>query len=178
MTLGLGVVVRTGWAVAVAVRGTQESPTFAGRWSVELVPDHLPRQPYHAAAELPLTEAERLVDEVEQAASVLAHEWLQAAVTSLPDASQVSLVANPGVQAPATVADGFRTHTAMHGAEGALYRDCFVDAMAALDLTTQVIAADELPASDDLVRSLGLAAGRPWRREHKDAARAALLSLT
>ena len=49
------------------------------------------------------------------------------------------------VHNPATVADGFRTHMAMHAAEGALYRDCVAEACESLGFTAVVLAADELP---------------------------------
>lgn len=177
MALGLGVVVRTGWAVAVAVRGRRVHPGFAGRWYVELVPEDLPRQPYHAAVEMPVVEGESLVNRVEDAASSIARDWVKGIVVSLPGPRELTVVANPGVRGPATVADGFRTHTAMHAAEAALYRDCLVDAAATIGLPAQVLSTDELPTMGDAVQSLGSTAGRPWRREHKDAARAALLRL-
>jgi hypothetical protein len=63
---------------------------------------------------------------------------------------------------------------AMHAAEGALYRDCVAEACESLGFTAVVLAADELAAHDALIREFGAVAGRPWRREHKDAARAAL----
>jgi hypothetical protein len=167
---GLGITVRTGWAVAVAVRGR----TFGARWALRLVPEHLPRQPYHAAQELPPAEAERLVGQVEETAAQTALAELRAIVTTLPGLAGIALVANPGVVAPATVADGFRTHMAMHAAEGALYRDCVAEACESLGFTAVVLAADELAPHDALIREFGAVAGRPWRREHKDAARAAL----
>ena len=45
--IALGIVARTGWAVAVALGGSADKPVFAGRWPIELVPDDLPSfQPY------------------------------------------------------------------------------------------------------------------------------------
>ena len=63
---------------------------------------------------------------------------------------------------------------AMHAAEGALYRDCVAEACESLGFTAVVLAADELDPHDALIGEFGAVAGRPWRREHKDAARAAL----
>lgn len=39
------------------------------------------------------------------------------------------------------------------------------------------VDASALPSADEVITSLGAAAGRPWRRAEKDAARAALTLL-
>jgi hypothetical protein len=66
--VAIGVVARTGSAVAMALSGTVSAPRFLARREIELVPPGLDRQPYHAAAGLSLAAAGELVAEVESAA--------------------------------------------------------------------------------------------------------------
>ena len=50
----IGVVARTGSAVAVAVGGPAAAPRFLARREIGLVPSGLTAQPYHAAADMDL----------------------------------------------------------------------------------------------------------------------------
>jgi hypothetical protein len=172
----LGIVARTGSAVAVAVSGTPRRPDFAGRWQIELVPDDLPRQPYHAAAQLAPDEAERLVRQVERAATDAAEDALGALADTQPIAA-IGMLVKPTAAAPATVADVVRSHAAMHAAEGELYRDALIAAAELLGVPVSAIVPDALPEAADHVKALGAKAGRPWRRGEKDAARCALVVL-
>ena len=45
----IGAVTRTGLAIAVTLSGTVAAPRFLARREIELVPEGLPAQPYHAA---------------------------------------------------------------------------------------------------------------------------------
>jgi len=55
----IGVVTRTGSAVAVALSGAADAPRFRGRRQIGLIPPDLPAQPYHAAAGLPWRRMEK-----------------------------------------------------------------------------------------------------------------------
>jgi hypothetical protein len=79
------------------------------------------------------------------------------------------------------------SHSLLHAAEGELYRSAVVAALARRGIEVESIprgvvatrAAQALGKTGDcerLVVALGQAAGPPWRREHKDAALAALAS--
>jgi predicted Zn-ribbon and HTH transcriptional regulator len=173
----VGIVARTGSAVAVAVTGSPRRPEFAGRWPIDLVPDDLPRQPYHAAADAEPSDAEEIVHRVERAATAAAEEALRE-VASTVRVATVALLVRPTAPAPATVAQVVRSHVAMHAAEGELYRDALMSAAELLGVPVQAVRPDALPEASMQVQALGVAAGRPWRREEKDAARCALAAMT
>ncbi len=171
----MGIVAQTGSAVAVALTGSPRRPEFAGRWPVELVPDDLPVQ-YHAAAGMDPDAAEALVRRVEQAAGEAAGDALRS-LTDLVFVDGVGLLVKPTPRAPGTVAAVVRNHVAMHTAEGELYLDALMSAAEQLGLPVQAIPPDALPEATDRVAAIGKAAGRPWRRQEKDAARCALVLL-
>lgn len=173
----VGIVARTGSAVAVAVTGSPRRPEFAGRWPIDLVPDDLPRQPYHAAADAEPSDAEEIVHRVERAAMAAAEKALRE-VASTVRVAAVGLLVKPTAGAPTTVAEVVRSHVAMHAAEGELYREALMSAAELLGVPVQAVTPDALPHAAEQVRALGVAAGRPWRREEKDAARCALAAMT
>ena len=81
---------------------------------------------------------------------------------------------------PDSLAAILAAHTLMHAAEGAMFRDALLDAAAAQRVravgVSRNVAAERL--SGDLagpVAQIGVAAGRPWRKEHKLATVAALM---
>ena len=173
--LAFGIATRTGSAFVVALTGSATTPGFAGRREVDLVPDELPAQPYHAAADLDLEAAERLVAQVEQAAETAAIAALRSAAGGELVVG-VAVVVKP-VSVPSHVAGILRSHAWMHAAEGALYRKAMLAAANACGWTTRAVEESALPSPDDHVAALGKVAGRPWRRSEKDATRAALTLL-
>src|SRR5262245_5394871 len=124
----IGVVARTGSAVAVAVSGPAAAPRFLARREIELVPEGLAAQPYHAAAGLDLTAAGELIARVESAAENAAAAGLRAlaeaglAESGLAEAgpagavSAVAVVVKP-VAMPGDLAGILRSHAWMHAAE-------------------------------------------------------------
>lgn len=175
----IGVVARTGSAVAVALSGTASAPRFLARREIELVPPGLDRQPYHAAAGLDLASAGELVAQVESAAERAAAAGLLALAGSLPAGAvrAVAVVVKP-VSAPGDLAGILRSHAWMHAAEGALYRQAVLAAAAGCGWRASAVEQSGLPAAERALAALGQVAGRPWRRFEKDAARAALTRLT
>ena len=79
---------------------------------------------------------------------------------------------------PDQLAGILRSHAWMHAAEGALYRQAVLAAATGCGWTTRAVEQSALPPAGQAVTMLGQAAGRPWRRPEKDAARAALTLLT
>jgi hypothetical protein len=200
----IGVVARTGSAVAVAVSGPAAAPRFLARREIELVPEGLAAQPYHAAAGLDLTAAGELIARVESAAENAAAAGLRAlAEAGLSEAGlseagpseaglseaglseagpagavrAVAVVVKP-VAVPGDVAGILRSHAWMHAAEGVLYRQAVLAAAAECGWTARAVEQSALPAAEQALGVLGQAAGRPWRRIEKDAARAALTQLS
>jgi hypothetical protein len=76
------------------------------------------------------------------------------------------------------------SHSLVHAAEGDLYRSVVIGAFGRHGITLEPIPRGELASraartlgrarGGDAVAALGRGAGPPWRREHKDAASAAL----
>src|SRR5262245_24933741 len=88
----LGLKVHSGWAALVALEASapgDPSPRVVGRSRVEIADPSIDgsRQPYHAAEDMPLPEAERYLRGCERASLERAREGLSAAVASLPDAT-------------------------------------------------------------------------------------------
>jgi hypothetical protein len=195
----IGAVARTGSAVAVTLTGTVAAPRFLARREIELVPEGLPAQPYHAAADMDLAAAVELIARVEAAAENAAAAGLRAlagtglagtglagtglAGTGLAGTGPAGVVravavAVKPVSVPEDLAGILRSHAWMHAAEGVLYRQAVLAAATACGWTARAVEQSALPAAGQALNALGQAAGRPWRRIEKDAARAALTLLS
>jgi len=175
----IGVVARTGSAVAVALSGAPAAPRFLARHEIELISPGMATQPYHVAAGLDLAAGEQLVAQVESAAEKAAAGGLLALAGPLPAGAvrAVAVVVRP-VSVPGHLAGILRSHAWMHAAEGELYRQAVLAAAATCGWTARAVDQSALPAAEQALNALGQAAGRPWRRPEKDAARAALPLLT
>jgi hypothetical protein len=178
--VAFGAMTRTGSVTLIALCGTRRWPVFAGRWEAPLMPGGLPAQPYHAAAELAAEAAESMITRAEAAAEEAALEALRNAVAGLPRTAAVTGVAVvvKAVSAPGSVAAVLRSHAWMHAAEGVLYRDAVLAAAKRGGWAAHAVDEPALPSAEEVVTGLGIAAGRPWRRIEKDAARAALTLLS
>ena len=176
--VAIGVTARTGAAVAVVLSGTAAAPRFVARQEIELVPPGLDAQPYHAAAGMDLAAAGALIAQVESAAEQAAVAGLRtlAAVVE-PDPVRALGVVVKAVSVPGDVAGILRSHAWMHAAEGVLYREAVLAAAAQCGWVARAVDQAALPDAEQIIGALGQAAGRPWRRLEKDAARAALAVL-
>jgi hypothetical protein len=81
------------------------------------------------------------------------------------------------VAVPDGLPDVLRSHAWMHAAEGVLYRQAVLAAAWQCGWQAHAVDMSLLPAAEDALIALGQAAGRPWRRAEKDAARAAIAVL-
>jgi hypothetical protein len=170
-TVALGVAPRSSSALVVALTPPPDVRLLA-RTHVELVGDDLPAQAYHAAAGLPLPEAERLVQ-----------RWFEEALASV-EACFAGLMADRqvvGVGIAAVVrpvpelAAVLRSHPLLHLAEGQLAREAVAEAATRAGLPVHYLdpKGRHDPAAVKRTVALGRAAGPPWRKEHKMAALAA-----
>ena len=175
----IGVVAKTGSAVAVALSGTTAAPRFRARRQIELVPRGLAAQPYHAAADMDLAAAAELINQVELAAEQAAAAGLRAVAGAVPpSAVRAVAVVVKAVSMPGQLAGILRSHAWMHAAEGVLYRQAVLAAATECGWTARAVEQSTLPAAEQALNMLGQAAGPPWRRPEKDATRAALTLLT
>ena len=174
----IGVVARTGSAVAVALSGPAVAPRFWARREIELVPPGLPAQPYHAAAGLNLAAAGQLIGQVMHGAEQAAAAGLRALADLVPaEAAPAVAVVVKAVAVPDGLLAVLRSHTWMHAAAGVLYRQAVLAAAQHCGWQAHAVEMSLLPAAEDALTALGQAAGRPWRRAEKDAARAAITVL-
>lgn len=190
MDLAWGCKPHTGWAIAVLVSGPADAPVVLDRRRIQLCPDDLPRQVYHAAQGLPRARAAALVNEVDAAVATMT----AAVVKALADvaAEHGELVALAVVGNPRDLPDlgvALSNHSMLHAAEGELYRGALDDAAEELGVPVTPVppkrtvdeAAIALGTSRDTLaaRLTGLRAelGAPWQADHKDATAAALMAL-
>ncbi|MGN6794210.1 MAG: hypothetical protein ACTHJW_17640 [Streptosporangiaceae bacterium] len=174
--VAVGAVTRTGSVVLVALDGIASAPGFTTRRELALVPGDLPTQPYHLAAGLDLADGEELVSMVERGAEEAAAEGLRVMADRLPASATVVGVGVvvKAISVPERLADVLRSHAWMHAAEGMLYREAVLAAVRQCGWPAHAVDATSLPAAEQQLGAIARAAGRPWRRIEKDAARAAM----
>jgi hypothetical protein len=161
----------SGWAVMVAVSGERE---LLLRRRVDLCGPGVPAQLYHAARELDLAAAERLVED----GLVLARAAAGRAIADACAEVRAEVVA-VGLAAKARslprLGSILASHPLVHAAEGELYRRAIAEAAEAAGMVVVHVAGGD--ADPALVAELGRGVGPPWRRDHKEAAVAALVAL-
>ena len=160
-TIVIGVVAKTGSAVAVALSGTAAAPQFAGRRGFELVPPGVAAQPYHAAAGLDMAAAGQLIAQVESAAEQAAAAGLRAlAATRPPGRVRAVAVVVKAVSVLGDLAGILRSHAWMHAAEGVLYRQAVLAGAAGCGWTAHAVEQSALPAAEQVVNAFSRVAGR------------------
>jgi hypothetical protein len=185
----LGLTVRTGRAIVVAVAGARDAPQVLARTRVDVATTFEEGALFHTAQKLPLEKARALVATseatfTERAQRALA-PFLHALGAKLVGAR---LVAKPEKPLP-PLEKLLKAHPMLHAAEGELYRRVFTAALASLGCRSPRVAPDalthETAAAADLtpgrlsahLARMGKAAGKPWTADEKRAALAAWLAL-
>src|SRR3954447_26798637 len=79
----IGFRLHTGWAMLVAVAEERDSIRVLHRCRVQLLPPRAERFVYHKAADLPLAEAEELVNSIRQIAEATALTNIRTAIGNL-----------------------------------------------------------------------------------------------
>jgi hypothetical protein len=167
----------------VAVAGTVEAPRVLDRRRVIIADPELTgsKQPYHAAAELPLAEAESLVRNAIESSRALAVEAIAAAAISLRReghavAGCAVLVGSAKLLPP--LESILASHALIHTAEGIIFREALAWAANRSQLPLTYIREKELdPSSLKSIDSLGRLIGPPWTQDQKFATVAALQAL-
>jgi hypothetical protein len=203
----LGLRAHSGWAALVAVAGSLRStagppaPSMTSvpgaacviiRRRIELAAPGIPKQPYHAAAELGLAEAEELLRRCADGARSLAQDALRTVIDELQGRNHE--VVGCGILLAAgrpatTLANTLASHALIHAAEGELFRDALVHAAETLGLPVARVRERDLFARgaaefglsvDELERrvtAMGRVLGPPWRQDEKSAALVGWLAL-
>jgi hypothetical protein len=190
----LGFRSHSGWAALVVVAGTPGAPVVLERRRVQTANPGIKGsiQPYHAAKEMPLAEAEAFLDRCGATTRRMAETAVREAVAEL--AGQGYAVAGAcvllGSGRPATgLAATLRSHPMIHTAEGDFFRGALQTACESCGLPVLGVKEKELVrqaasalsiSADDLqlrVAGLGKSLGPPWRQDEKLCAIAAWLAL-
>jgi len=192
----LGFSVHTGWAAVVAVAGEpRDPPSLVDRRRIELIAGADPAGPrfvFHVARELPIEEARRFVRESERRALAAARLELGATLAALASQGLRPVacgLARRNRATPLTLEAILASHSLVHAAEGALYRDALRGAAEEAGVAVAEIPPTELAArastalgvpGREVARVLartGKAAGSPWAKDQKEAYLAACVAL-
>lgn len=191
VAVGIGLRVKSGRAIGIALRGPVESPTVLERKELILSDPGKPTtwQPYHGVIDLSWEEAEAAVRETTAAiASVAARaieDWARELRASGLELCGVGVVAGSG-RDPAKIPN---PHIRAHAAEGRLFRQAFERGAEACGLFRRSFVesgvyergASELRCAEatlrDQITALGGKVVRPWRADEKVAALVAWLIL-
>jgi len=190
----LGFRAHSGWAALVAVIGPLRSPVVVDRRRVELVDprDRHAKQPYHAAAELELKQADKLLRECARKSKLLARQCVRAAIAELRkkgyDVCGCGVLDGSGRMLP-NLGKILNSHPLLHTAEGMLFRDVLAHASEHCKIPVTRIRERELfvqgtarlrISADELRRciaEMGKPMGPPWSQDEKFAALVAWLAL-
>jgi hypothetical protein len=190
----IGFRVHSGWAALAAVAAPLQSLRVIDRRRSDLI-DRTIRgsaQPFHAAKELPIDDAERLIARCTESSRLLAHQALRTAIDELGEKGY-SVVASgillaSGRALPALAAT-LASHALIHTAEGELFREVVAYASQRCQLPVVKVKERELLERagarlrvsagelDDRLKEVGRSIGPPWRQDEKYAALVAWLAL-
>jgi hypothetical protein len=186
---GLGLVVHTGWAACVVVRGTLTAPAVEVRARIELLGD-AERFVYHRAAELGSRAGRQLIDQATTAACASARLEIGRIIEGVaPRRVAFGVVVAKTGSVRGSLDEILAAHPRLHAAEGCLFRDALADALRATGIATEVMAPADVektsakrldvpPAKiSELVAAAGRLAGRPWAKDQRLAALAAWAAL-
>ena len=190
----LGFRSHSGWAALVVVAGSPGAPIVIERRRVQTADPRIKGslQPYHAAKEMKLADAEAFLDRCHAATQRMAETAVREAVAEL--AGKGHTVAGAcvllGSGRPATgLAATLRSHPMIHTAEGDFFRAALKAACESCGLPVLGVREKELVqeaaaalgiSAEHLqlrVAALGKSIGPPWRQDEKLCAIAAWLAL-
>ena len=188
--MALGFRVKSGYAVAIALRGPATAPAVVARTIVELSDPEVAetRQPYHHGFythEVDERQIAKRVKIVERCAARSIAALLTVQRLDGFSCRGAGLVVGSVID-PSTVGN---PHIRAHANEGRLFRAVLEDALRAHGIACDVIVEKQLAAKaaaglkrDDaairnVVAGFGKALGGPWRADEKSASAAAWLAL-
>lgn len=181
----IGLCLHSGWASAVLVAQESEEARLMARRRIVLCKLPHAKQPYHAAENMQLAEAESFIADCRASTIALAVEALErlsgeAGMRELAGAG----MAVSSARTPPELSATLHSHTLIHAAEGAFYREAAREAAGQLGINVRAIAnravCDFLERARDLrelLERIGKAAGPPWTIDEKCASLAAFLLL-
>ena len=193
-TATLGLRAHSGWAAVVALAGPASAPRVLARQRLEFADPKLgySKQPYHAAAERSLAEAEKLIAKCMQSSIDLAFLGMRGIVDELKTAgarvTACGLLLGSGKPLP-ELAGILRSHALIHTAEGEMFRRVLAQAAERLGMRIvgvkekqiwQQAAAALNQSKNEITAQLkatGKSLGPPWREDERLATLAAWMAL-
>ena len=194
MRAAIGFRVHSGWAAAVTLGGSPDSPAILDRRKIQLVDTfaYAFRQPYHTAQKLSLPEAGGFLKTIRSDSCRLAVDGMRAVQSDLASVkcrlTCVALLLSSAHELP-DLERILASHALIHTADGELFRDAIRHAAAREKTKLACITERELlgtaakrfscsPAAlERRIALLGKPLGPPWTQDQKLAALAAWLSL-
>lgn len=192
--VALGFRVHSGWAALVALAGPASSPLVVERARLQLTDPASsgPFQPYHAAAEMSLTDAEGFLKTCQADVALRARSSLGDLLVKLRERDYA--VGGCGIlfgsgRRPGSLAGILSSHAMIHSAEGEFFRAAVVNAseyyglavirISARDLWAVAEKSINLPIStlQEHLAAIGKSIGPPWRQDEKYASLAAWTAL-
>lgn len=163
------------------------APVFLDRRCVELIDKGLPSAPYHhEALRLDIGAATELVNRVRRSVA----EHARAAISTMQQAFRAQVLilpASPYDSLPESLEEVLSSRPLTNAADGMLYRESLAQAATELGMQVRryprktdpaVLAAEAMGVSvaevNSLIARFAREAGKPWRKDHKMAAAAAL----
>jgi hypothetical protein len=190
----LGFKLHTGWAALVAITGQPGRLEVLLRRRIELLSpgESVPRFVYHAASELPPSQAGDLVrraEAVSQEAAKTAIKDVLEHLQSLNLAVKAAGISSGSTRVPKDLSAALRSHSLIHAAEGVLFQQAVASACKACKLA--VISLRERDVWLNAATAWGLketelrrqvdglrkSVGAPWATDQKTATALALLAL-
>jgi len=186
----LGVADHGGWAVCVTVAASRGVPVVVDRRRIETIEPGVPSQPYHHdTVGMPRADAERLAARVRASVLRTTFERMKELRGELqPPYTIVAMTLRvpPLSFVPVTVAEAHQSYNVTCRADGMMYHDALSIAARRLKLEVEqhergeevARAAGRLDVSvealEHFLERAGAAVGRPWQKEHRLAAAAAI----
>jgi hypothetical protein len=189
--IGIGIRILRGKAIAIALRGDDAAPSYAGRAELMLSDPKLPStlRPFHAMARLPLKEALPMVKRDEELVRKAASNSMSRFVEELRKAKvnprwaaivsddEPARISNPHLKAHEEERRLFREAAASAAAENGIKSLFLVLTEVARDAGGRTLGVAS-PAMDRWLADIAVAAGCPWRADEKTAAIAAWIALS
>jgi hypothetical protein len=181
----IGLRLHTGWAMLVAVAEEGDALRILHRCRVELLPPGTGRFVYHEASELPLADAERLIDSIRYTAEATARKNIRNAIENLKVTR--ACISRGSASVSNELRAVLQSHARVHAAEGALYFGATASACKHLGIPLITVrerdvwrlasasarmSQEKLKARIDAIRKT---LGPPWTADHKIAAAATLV---
>jgi hypothetical protein len=177
----------SGWAAAVVLAGPVARPELIDRRRFILAEpdDHVGKQPFHAAEEMPLAQATRLVDRCvadSRKRGVAELRRLTADLQAQGCALAAGGLCGKEARPLGSLAAILASHALIHAAEGEMFRQVLRDAAAdrgiafidVLEREAEARCAKTVKLPAETLRShlaaIGRAAGPPWTKDQKVAA--------